>query len=808
MPFKSEKQRKWMWANDPEMAEKWSKKESEENLDELDEEDIDESLPPLTNRQFSGKSYANDPTGGVTVSFESLLRNVIRNSLLSEQTDKKVEYDPSCAYEVRINKALESAGLRSEWNPPNKSTFCYGTDAGADAEFQNPEGKVYNLELKDGSGQARSDDYSQSVRDEGMILVSQIAERNTVEYLKTILERQRDLFKLKGLQSRGPISLTDSDIDGLASYIQQAQSEELNNLLKELSSGVWSGKRPKASLYYYFGRTSNASKDLKLPPSFPMSLDSSLDPGEWTKHYTASETYYIQVGGSGLFFMGQDPAGIGVPSFDSAADLSTRVRLQSSSGKSIIGEYILEDGTPVTISGRRYDFLASVDLKSSGGSSINLDTEDGIQKLKNSLGYKINESKIRDLIKEILLLEGGERGLIYEETIVGGINSLNIPGVRAEMQNSTKYDCDLYKDGSKAKVEIKLDERAQLGKVAKNHFSELKWTVGGNSLVYTLKDVGTNVGRGDGAYTIEDHHHEIAEYAVQQFQSNPGIVEKMNRLFIEWAGLSYGEVVDLKSTWESIRDPINGKDLPTEEDYPSSDNIRGGKGFSSGTDIQIPASMVQQMFQKVNYLIVGNNRELEASGKIGLTGADVLNLGVSPIQFKDSNLLVRWAGKGSGHSFVFETRGAGGVPGGNEFNSLEDLGAILSGAYSKLRPEEKDGEIMEKSEEKLIKKIIKESLLLEELNGSDKSEINQMIKKAIEKDRSQQKKIMRAEIESEIKASKISKIIKELAAEELKKGLKSKNVEKEMAEITKKVMKKLYRELSYSYTPLIDRLKV
>ena len=27
MPFKSEKQRKWMWANDPKMAAKWEKKE-------------------------------------------------------------------------------------------------------------------------------------------------------------------------------------------------------------------------------------------------------------------------------------------------------------------------------------------------------------------------------------------------------------------------------------------------------------------------------------------------------------------------------------------------------------------------------------------------------------------------------------------------------------------------------------------------------------------------------------------------------------------------------------------------------------
>jgi hypothetical protein len=30
MPFKSEKQRKWMWANDPEMAKKWEEEEEKE----------------------------------------------------------------------------------------------------------------------------------------------------------------------------------------------------------------------------------------------------------------------------------------------------------------------------------------------------------------------------------------------------------------------------------------------------------------------------------------------------------------------------------------------------------------------------------------------------------------------------------------------------------------------------------------------------------------------------------------------------------------------------------------------------------
>ena len=50
MPFKSEKQRKWMWANEPEMAKKWSKKEKNES----DEEEIEEGtrIMRLTKRQL------------------------------------------------------------------------------------------------------------------------------------------------------------------------------------------------------------------------------------------------------------------------------------------------------------------------------------------------------------------------------------------------------------------------------------------------------------------------------------------------------------------------------------------------------------------------------------------------------------------------------------------------------------------------------------------------------------------------------------------------------------------------------------
>ena len=48
MPFKSEKQRKWMWANDPEMAKKWEKKEKKmkrvkELIKKMVREELDEA---------------------------------------------------------------------------------------------------------------------------------------------------------------------------------------------------------------------------------------------------------------------------------------------------------------------------------------------------------------------------------------------------------------------------------------------------------------------------------------------------------------------------------------------------------------------------------------------------------------------------------------------------------------------------------------------------------------------------------------------------------------------------------------------
>jgi len=71
-------------------------------------------------------------------------------------------------------------------------------------------------------------------------------------------------------------------------------------------------------------------------------------------------------------------------------------------------------------------------------------------------------------------------------------------------------------------------------------------------------------------------------------------------------------------------------------------------------------------------------------------------------------------------------------------------------------------------------------LIREELTKSDKADIKKMISK---------------EIESTLKKS-------------IEKELKSKATKDEIAEITKKVMKKLYKDLSFHHPYIIDRIKV
>ena len=126
--------------------------------------------------------------------------------------------------------------------------------------------------------------------------------------------------------------------------------------------------------------------------------------------------------------------------------------------------------------------------------------------------------------------------------------------------------------------------------------------------------------------------------------------------------------------------------------------------------------------------------------------------------------------------------------------------------------------IKESRELNILRSLIRESILLEELTKSDKKEIDKLIKKAIEKDRAEQKKIIRKEIEDELIKSlgksffrqpgRIRKTIIDVCQEELAKEMqKGSKMEKSVVDVTKKVMS-AWHEMLYKQKHIVDRIKV
>jgi len=116
--------------------------------------------------------------------------------------------------------------------------------------------------------------------------------------------------------------------------------------------------------------------------------------------------------------------------------------------------------------------------------------------------------------------------------------------------------------------------------------------------------------------------------------------------------------------------------------------------------------------------------------------------------------------------------------------------------------------------------LLKERLIIEELTGSDRSEIKRMIKKEIE-GTTNKREIERAfnkkfdvELKKALGASffsapgKINKFVVDQIYDEVNKWLADTATRNEIADITKQVLVKLYRELSFSSPTIIKRIKV
>ncbi len=99
-------------------------------------------------------------------------------------------------------------------------------------------------------------------------------------------------------------------------------------------------------------------------------------------------------------------------------------------------------------------------------------------------------------------------------------------------------------------------------------------------------------------------------------------------------------------------------------------------------------------------------------------------------------------------------------------------------------------------------------LLVEAMNKSDKKDVDKMIKRAlVDHDKKRNKEIEKM-ILDKLSTPKVKKMVSEIVENELSSALKSKEHKEQIVDITKRVLVKLYRELAYNYTPVIDRIKL
>jgi uncharacterized protein with NAD-binding domain and iron-sulfur cluster len=92
---------------------------------------------------------------------------------------------------------------------------------------------------------------------------------------------------------------------------------------------------------------------------------------------------------------------------------------------------------------------------------------------------------------------------------------------------------------------------------------------------------------------------------------------------------------------------------------------------------------------------------------------------------------------------------------------------------------------------KIIKQIIFEEVrrtLHEELTNSDKDKIRQIAKKEAEE--------------------QLKDFIKDELKKEFQKNLKNKDSKDQIAEVAKKILKKFYHEIAFTYPQFIDRMKL
>ena len=123
-------------------------------------------------------------------------------------------------------------------------------------------------------------------------------------------------------------------------------------------------------------------------------------------------------------------------------------------------------------------------------------------------------------------------------------------------------------------------------------------------------------------------------------------------------------------------------------------------------------------------------------------------------------------------------------------------------------------------DENLVRTVVREALLFEELTRRDKDEIKKIARKEAEKIASKKEieKVFKKQFDSELRKAlgvsfigekgKINKYVTDTISSEIKSMFDDKVTQNQIADLTKAVIKKLYRELSFRSTQIVDRIKL
>ena len=156
MPFKSEKQRKWMHANDPEMAKKWEKEEKKmkketkvrglirkmvrEVMSELNvNEDFAGAYPKGMRKKFDKMRRKQSEVFGFKLTGVDDVRTEIDDATIKEAKERnyKEEYK-------KFQSSTKSKKYRAELNAYNRKKGTYGNGDGKDASHKG--GKIVGYE--------------------------------------------------------------------------------------------------------------------------------------------------------------------------------------------------------------------------------------------------------------------------------------------------------------------------------------------------------------------------------------------------------------------------------------------------------------------------------------------------------------------------------------------------------------------------------------------------------------------------------------------------------------------------------------